>query len=421
MKSKITLVFVSALFMITAFNACSQKKEKKTEKIFYYAKDYSISFNVKAKDEISDSLIVAYLDSSSYRFTVIPSAKRKKYFEIKIDSVANYDAAWMQGFHLSKIFKFKDFRILKNDREVKDKYRNFYFVGDYLGRAALYEFDFFTLKTNLVWSRWGKPILNLFRQKETGNIYFTVAQKLSRSGGFPSIRRAQLFFFDAEKLTVKRIAYYGNGMQLKAGWISPNLFNARFLSLDSLTNVDVIKRVYDYDAEGNSLDTLTERIDLMSVSFTEKKPELKFESTEKKIMINFREKEDTVVTSVVDFGKGIKTDVFKFFGKVASTQWSDNGNYFLTSAIDTAKAFADSLKKREVDLFVVNLRNHKLLKRISGDIDEYMLQGDILIYDQWIEGVKAVSFYDLMKNEKIVTLRFEGGCGINSILNLNNL
>jgi hypothetical protein len=277
------------------------------------------------------------------------------------------------------------------------------------------------MKTNLVWSRWGKPILKLFRQKKTGNIYFTVAQKLSRSGGFASIRRAQLYLFDAGNLTVRKIAYYGNGMQLKAGWISPNLFNAQFLLLDSLTNANIIKQSYDYDASGNLLDTLVEKIDLTSLTVKEEKPELVFGSESKKFSIKFREAEDSVIASVVDFRKGLKVDIFKFKGKILSTLWSDNENYFLMNAVDSLFLEADSAMKSVKNLFVVNLRNHKLLTTISGDLDEYMLRGNILIYDQWIEGEKTISLYDLMKQKEIIALRFEGGCGINSILNLNKL
>ncbi|NOX16900.1 MAG: hypothetical protein GXO87_01270 [Chlorobi bacterium] len=421
MKRRSIYVLLFVVLPILFLSACSKKEENKTTKKVFYPKEYSLSLTVKNKGNLNDSLIAANLDSAFYSLSVKPSDKIKNRFAVRVDSISSYDAAWMQGFHFSEYFKLKDINIFKNKIKQEEKYREFYFVGDYLGRAALYSMDLFTRKTNLVWSRWGKPILKLFRQNESGGVYFTVAQKLSRRGGFPSIRRAQLFLFQKEKMSVRRIDYYGNGMQLKAGWISPNLFNTQFLLLDSLTNADVIKRTSDYDAAGNLLDTLTEKIALMSVSFKEKAPELKFEADSKKIMIKFREREDTAIASVVDFLKGLKTDVFEFKGKIISTKWSGDENYFLMTTVDSVQTPADSVKRSVRNLFVVNLRNHKLLTVISGNLDEYLFHGKILVYDCWINGVKNITFYDLMRREEIMTLNFEGGCGINSILNFNNL
>lgn len=321
--------------------------------------------------------------------------------------------AWYFAEDLIKDTLISDYLLSHNKIPVEANFNKFIFVGGYLNRPSLFEFDFRTKKAKMVWSQWGRKIIKLFPRQLNNHYFFTTGLTMGRSGGFPFITDSRLYQYNKADDMVNRINKFGNGLQLSAGWKNSDTLKTSFVVMDSLKSSFFMDREILYNLAGKAVDTVETIYDILKDGFPKKtKPKIAFNSPDGKYHVQSRQEVgDNIIAIFKNKTKYLNTiDTTKL--AISKIVWSEGQKY---SVICTRESF---LERRESEncIYIFNLEKNELIAEIETELlKDVIFYGDYLLFDDLSRDKQIIRIYDCEKSELFNTIEISKDCGIYSI------
>lgn len=330
--------------------------------------------------------------------------------KLLIGTFNSYRIASDRGFELFADNMIDEFKIFHNDSTLSHDYIDFYFVGNDLGRPALYKTSLTDVQPKLVWSKWGREIIKLSPHKLREEYFFTTCLTKGIRGSFPYVWDARLYRVSSGEDNIRLLQKLGKGLTLQSKWESDSAFSAYFTILDSVVTSTVIQKKYNYSITGEAIDTTEQIYELVSDGI----PFVKYSQIETispdhryKLKIN---NEDTLRhINILDELNGSIHRITELEGEIKSSKWNEVGDYlFITEDFDTPK---DS-----TSLLIIDMRDQILQKKISGYGEKnFVIVGNLLLYDDEFDENSSITMYRYRKDEIYATIKIPGGCGIYGI------
>ena len=208
LKIKFGLNEIFLILVTLVLLAACQKSEPRKKN----AGEYSIALGEFKTYEKADSF------SSKLNFTKeiqpkIVQADQNRFLLTYGNFVTSFDAG-KKAFELYNDSLINHYKIIKNNEGVVDLFANVFFVGKYLERPSIYNYNLITKQSKLFWSRWGRKVLSLAPSRDRNTIFITTALGYGQQGSFPYVREARLYMYSGEEGQVNEVYEFGNGLQL---------------------------------------------------------------------------------------------------------------------------------------------------------------------------------------------------------------
>ena len=172
-------------------------------------------------------------------------------YTINIGSFETSLNAGEKAFQLFSDSLVKKYSIYYGDSaKVYDEFRYIPFLGEDLKRPALYKYDIVRKKKWLVWSKWGRKIINFTYPKNFSPAYFLTALSYGRKSGFPYIMDVCVYKYNVVDNSVKRIEKLGTGLQVFSNYNSSWNYEVYFNILDSVNTSSIIQIKNEYNSNG---------------------------------------------------------------------------------------------------------------------------------------------------------------------------
>lgn len=393
--------FISILLVIALFTSCSLFYSKKT-----IDNKFSVITNYISEEERDYKFEIL---SSSITDTLISYEDKS----IIIGMFQNFRTASDRGFELFADAIIDNFEVIFEDTIFTHDYYELYFIGEDLERAALYKTELLLPKPQLVWSKWGHGILELFRSKDRNTFFFTTALHKGIRGSFPLIMDTKLFFFNREQEHIKNINSFGNIMNITGNW-EDSTFITLYSTLDSMLTSTIYQRQFDYNLEGDLINSSERIFELVKDGI----PVPKF-SNINPVSYDLRYKlspfktDSSLVLNIIDELNGTKIFISELYGEIKENDWNST-NDFLFIVVHSNLDFTD--------LLVVNLREMKLVRQFSSPGEKnFIIVGNLLIFDDGYKENSRIIIYRYRKDKIYSEIKVAGGCGINNIPQANKI
>lgn len=393
------LIFI--LIVVALFTSCSLFHSKKT-----IDNQFSVITNYISEAERDYKLEIL---SSSIPDTLISYEDRS----IIIGKFQNFRTASDRGFELFADAIIDNFEVIYADTIFAHDYFDIYFIGEDLERAALFKTELLLPKPQLVWSKWGHGILELFRSKDRNTFFFTTALHKGIRGGFPLIMDTKLFYFNREQEHIKNINSFGNIMNIAGNW-DDSTFITVYSTLDSMLTSTIYQRQFDYNLKGELIKSSERIFELVKDGI----PVPKFSninpvSSDLRYKLSPFKTDSSLVLNIIDELNGTKIYISELNGEIKENDWNAANDYLFIvvhSSLDST------------DLLVVNLREMKLVRQFSGPGEKnFIIVGKLLIFDDGYKENSRIIIYRYRKDKIYSEIRVAGGCGINNIPQVNKI
>lgn len=393
--------FISILLVIALFTSCSLFRSKKT-----IDNKFSVITNYISEEERDYKFEIL---SSSITDTLISYEDKS----IIIGMFQNFRTASDRGFELFADAIIDNFEVIYEDTIFTHDYYDLYFIGEDLERAALFKTELLLPKPQLVWSKWGHGILELFRSEDRNKFFFTTALHKGIRGSFPLIMDTKLFFFIREQEHIKNINSFGNIMNITGNW-EDSTFITLYSTLDSMLTSTIYQRQFDYNVDGDLINTSERIFELVKDGI----PVPKF-SNINPVSYDLRYKlspfktDSSLVLNIIDELNGTKIFISELYGEIKENDWNSTNDFLFI----VVHSNLDS-----TDLLVVNLREMKLVRQFSGPGEKnFIIVGNLLIFDDGYKENSRIIIYRYRKDKIYSEIKVAGGCGINNIPQANKI
>ncbi len=393
--------FISILLVIALFTSCSLFRSKKT-----IDNKFSVITNYISEEERDYKFEIL---SSSITDTLISYEDKS----IIIGMFQNFRTASDRGFELFADAIIDNFEVIYEDTIFTHDYYDLYFIGEDLERAALFKTELLLPKPQLVWSKWGHGILELFRSEDRNKFFFTTALHKGIRGSFPLIMDTKLFFFIREQEHIKNINSFGNIMNITGNW-EDSTFITLYSTLDSMLTSTIYQRQFNYNVEGDLINTSERIFELVKDGI----PVPKF-SNINPVSYDLRYKlspfktDSSLVLNIIDELNGTKIFISELYGEIKENDWNSTNDFLFI----VVHSNLDS-----TDLLVVNLREMKLVRQFSGPGEKnFIIVGNLLIFDDGYKENSRIIIYRYRKDKIYSEIKVAGGCGINNIPQANKI
>ncbi len=397
--------FLIVILLLTS--ACSNSEKKVLLK--KESKYYSVQLNFDSEDNLlktKEELEQAVKD------TLITSSDKS----LLIGQFETFNDASDKGFELFADSLISEYLIHYSDTVLNNDYDEFYFIGIDLGRPALYKTSLFDIKPKLVWSKWGREIIKLSRSENRNNFYFTTCLTKGIRGSFPYVWNARLYQFQRVEETINFIQKFGKGVNFSSHWEDDSTFAVYFTILDSLLTSTFIQKVYTYNTVGEPRDTTEKVFELIKDGiplprFSQIEPFSPDHRYKIKVL-----KQDSIKTlNIIDELDASINLIDTLNGDLIETRWNDTSDFLFVTTRNTSAS--DS-----TNLLIIRLEDVSLIKKIEGVGEKnFVVIGNLLIYDNNFEKESFITFYRYKKNEEYAVIKIPGGCGIGNIPERNLL
>lgn len=393
------IIFI--VLAVALFTSCSLFHSKKTiDNQFSVITNYISEAERDYKFEILSSSILDTLISYEDR-------------SIIIGKFQNFRTASDRGFELFADAIIDNFEVIYEDSIFAHDYFDLYFIGEDLERAALFKTELLLPKPQLVWSKWGHGILDLFRSKDRSAFFFTTALHKGIRGSFPLIMDTKLFYFNREQEHIKNINSFGNIMNIAGNW-DDSTFITLYSTLDSMLTSTIYQRQFDYNLKGELINSSERIFELVKDGI----PVPKFSninpvSSDLRYKLSPFKTDSSLVLNIIDELNGTKIYISELNGEIKENDWNAANDYLFIvvhSSLDST------------DLLVVNLREMRLVRQFSGSGEKnFIIVGNLLIFDDGYKENSRIIIYRYRKDNIYSEIRVAGGCGINNIPQVNKI
>ncbi|KAB2844124.1 MAG: hypothetical protein F9K45_05245 [Melioribacteraceae bacterium] len=351
------------------------------------------------KKEITDSL---YLVNDDDLYT------------INIGYFSSSLKAGERAFHLFSDSLINKYDIYYGDSaKVYDEFRYIPFVGEDLNRPALYKYDLVRKKEWLIWSKWGRKIINFSYSQNFSPAYFLTALSYGRKAGFPFILDVRAYKYNVADNTVKRMEKLGTGLQVFANSNSSGNYEVYFNILDSVNTSRILQKKNIYDFNGEKINYEENYFHILEEGYPVPPSSLpQLVSPSKNHYLKAEGEEEGVSYFLNNYEIDKRDFIFSSALELSKVDWSGDENYVIVS-LKSPGADSDSQISK---LLIISTENAVIKKEFEnrGAVN-FIVHGDLLIFDSWNNATSQITVYDYKKELIYDVISVPGGCGLNYI------
>lgn len=371
------------------------------------------TFSIRIRDEIdkssADSLLLNLKNEIADSIYLVND---DDLYTINIGYFSSSLKAGERAFQLYSDSLIKKYDIYYGDSaKVYDEYRYIPFVGEDLNRPALYKYDLVRKKKWLIWSKWGRKIINFSYSQNFSPAYFLTALSYGRKAGFPFIIDVRAYKYNVADNTVKRMEKLGTGLQVFANSNSSGGYEVYFNILDSVNTSRImqIKNIYDYNGEKINYEEIYFHI--LEEGYPVPPSLLpQLVSPSKNHYLKAEGEEDRISYFLNNYKKDKRDFIFSSALELSKVNWSGDEKYLMVSLKSPG---ADSQISK---LLVINTENSVIKKEFENNgAVNFIVHGDLLIFDNWNNGTSQITVYNYKKELIYDAISVFGGCGLNYI------
>lgn len=378
---------------------------------------YSILLNDYRSKRSADSLLL--LQKSKFHDTLfVRKLNTNKYGVVIGQFPTNYSA----GKHAYELFEdslITAYKIIKNDSIVFDLYSNIPFsaYSENEKRPSVYNYNLVSGKYEMIWSRWGRKVINLNNSKELENCFITTALGMGWRGGFPYILDARVYMYNRLTNNIREIFFLGNGLQLYTYWETPDTFKVNFTILDSMQTSILIQKIIAFDDRGKKLYETERSFSLLTDGFPLPPPLIPLLTSPnhryklKHERANFKNN-----YFLYDIQTHLEYEITKSPNILFDVFWSEDSNYLFVLLQGRQRQNLRSSIRRASEFYIYNAGKKQMEKVFKGSrYKNYLINGNLILFDQRNDKEAKIIIYNFVKDKFIGEIKVPGGCGLNNI------
>ncbi len=406
---KITLMVVSFILTSCNFDGSELQKDK--------INPYSISLGSYKTYEQASKFKMNLGDSVRAHLRLESVGKKKyKLFYGKFSSAY---AAGEKAFSLYRKSMIKDYEINRNGQRVLDEFVNIPFIGNYLGKAAVFNYNIKSKSTEVLWSRSNRKVLSLNLSGDSRFAFIIAAENLLAHKNTTAIQNARVYFLHRNEEEIEELINIGNVNQLYTYWDQQDTFRVNATFPDSNNARIIYQRIFSWDSYGKGGSSSQRSFDLLLQGFPTKpvlKPELFSPNGTLQVrdavnddrhyfyLKNFPDKSEVLLAS----SKGIIKDV----------RWSADSRFLfiITSERRVEKNRTEVINRCE--FIIYDTEKRRMLGIIDGNgFSNLLVRGKLVFFDERLNGTDQITILDLTNLSKYDSINFYGGCSLNNLPN----
>lgn len=293
------------------------------------------------------------------------------------------------------------------------EFLDFYFVGNYAGKPAVFRYDHLTDKYKVFWHSNDERVIDLLISPDNRSGYFLTKRKQRLKSSQPAIEKGRLYRIDFELKKVESIAQLEDGIQIIPFWMDNDRFTLVINSIDKTIASYINKNTQVYNRFGKLLSDNVDVYDLTKDGYPiTKLPPLKYKSPNEMFMIT--EKSDSILVRQQKSQKEINTGLSS--KKLLQVGWAENNKHLimLMKSEDEDKLASNELSKTL--LVIYDLQKKNVVKKFDiNGYNRFVLIGDFLIFDNGVGKDSYIEIFKLGSIAKYKTIKISGGCGLRNI------
>lgn len=305
-----------------------------------------------------------------------------------------------------------------------EPFNKIFFVGNENGKDAVFLYELDKNQFNKFWSNEKESVYELSYNSDYSEIFFVTVKNSGKKGLLPFVEDVSLYNINIKTDRVEKVASFGNGIQINIYW--DDLTTCRVVMNRTTSSPEnfVEQIIYLFSTNGKKIFEEKNLFDLRQTGY----PQLPVRRTntisysgDYSIIEGRQENEFAfVLDSKKNNGKFlISTSPFS----LSNSGWTLDENFLVFTTVDISpsnETLYDNNPFTSI-LFIYSIKNQTLIKNVKGSgIKNFIINANLLFYDDGFGSNSNISILDLNKNEVINKIEVQGGCGIKSIPKIPN-
>lgn len=293
------------------------------------------------------------------------------------------------------------------------EFSGFYFVGNYMGKPAIYRYDHLADKYKVFWHSNDERVIDLLISPDNNSGYFLTKRKQRLKSSQPAIEKGRLYRIDLEVIKVETITQLEDGIQVIPFWMDNDRFTLIINSIDKSIASYINKNTQVYNRFGKLLSDNTEIYDLTKDGYPiTRMPTINFNSPNE--LFTVIEKNDSILVRQQKSKKEIRTGFLS--KKLLQLGWAENNKHLimLLKSKDKQKKSSDDANKTLLAIYDLQKKKTVKVFDILG-YNRFVLIGDFLIFDNGFDKDSRIEIFKLESLSNYKTIRVNGGCGLRYI------
>ena len=376
---------------------------------------YSISLG-EFKTQEEAVKIKTTLESKLNSSLRIEKTVKNKYQLLFSNFVSSFEAG-ETAFDLYSNSLIKDYKIVRNGKQVEDVFTNVLFVANYLGRPSVYSFNLLTKQSSVEWSRWGRKVISLNHSIDNQGAFITTVLSYGKQSGFPYIHEARIYYFNRVSDQADELAELGDGVQLYTYWESSDTFKVNYSMLDTGNSKIVIQNIYPFDINGKSGLIQKRKFDLLQNGFPSipRRNPVEFSPNKEFQFRNVRSNGESNIY-LKNLKQRFEELVVTTKRNINDSRWSEDGSYLFLITDNLAVDSKGVKTEKTGELIIIDALKMKIVRIFSGfHFENVLVHGKLLFFDERLKDIAQIAVYDYTRDKLLNTISLYGGCGINNL------
>lgn len=409
MISKNTQIVTLAVLFFLLLNFCNPNvDELQRDKINPYSislggyKTYENAFNAKMK--LSDSV------RSNLRLEFVA----KKNYKLLYGKYPNSYDAGDAAFRLFQKKYIKSYEINKNGLSVLDEFANVPFIGFYLGKPSLFNYNIKTKQTEVLWSRFNKKVLSASLTPKAKDIIIITAETISKNNWKSSLQKSAIHFLVRNEDESKELIQIGNIDRIYSYWDHKDTFRVNVTFPDSSNPRIIYQRIYPISKYGKMGKPSQRSFDLLLQGYP-KKPLNSFEEFspngiyKTRISVN----NQTKYIYIKNFQNKSELLALTLQGEIKNIKWSEDSRYVIfhtDEQLDNVKM--EGLNKQLLAIYdTIEKKVVRIIERRG--FSNLLLRRNILFFDESLRNSSHIVVINITDNTVYDTINLPGGSALN--------
>ncbi len=362
----------------------------------------ALKFKMKLNDTVRAHLRLEYV--------------AKKKYKLLLGKYSNSYDAGEKGFELFLKKHIKNYEINRNGQRVLDEFVNIPFIGYYLGKPVLYNYNMMLKQTELQWSRYNKKVLSVSLTKKAKAAFIITANANTKNKSNSSFNEVSVHYLNRNEDETKELLNLGNVDRIYSYWDMPDTFRINVTNPDSSNARIIYQRINSWDNSGKIGKSSKRSFDILLQGYPLKpkyNPEIF--SPNGKYKTRLVKSNETNYVYLKNYTDKSEVLVLTLMGEIKDIIWSENSRYLIFISEENQ----NNIKRNEMpnQLFAIyDIIANKIVRIIDGSgFNNLLLRGKFLFYDIILNDLKHIEVIDIENNTIYDSINIPGGCALNTL------
>lgn len=345
----------------------------------------------------------------------LESVAQKSYKLLYGKYPTSFDAG-EKGFELYLKKQINNYEINRNGQRVLDEFVNVPFIGYYLGKPALYNYNMKTKQTEILWSRSYRKVLSARMTQKARAVFIITSETITKNKTNTSLQNTIIHFLHRNEDETDELLQIGNVDRIYSYWDSPDTFRVNATFPDSNNSRIIYQRINSWDNYGRRGKTSQRSFDILAQGYPIK-PKFKPNvfSPDGKYQIRTAKNNKTEFFYIKNFPDKSELLALSLQGEVREIRWSDDSRYVLFLSEELTDQKNSSIKQKQL-IAIYDTYGKKVVRIIEGSgFNNLLLHGKFLFFDESLNDSKHIVIISIEKDTVYDTINLPGGCALNTL------